>query len=104
MRKTAILIDITTKPGRRSDLRRLWDQHLRGRVEASAAQELYLVIEDEADPDVLHFVEIYNDEQEMQRNASAPWFSDYMAAASELLARTPSVRQGEPVWAKIAGC
>lgn len=38
MNKTAVIVTIRTKTGKRKQLRALWDEHLRGRVEASAAQ------------------------------------------------------------------
>src|SRR5690242_9691067 len=76
--KVAVLIKITTKPGQRAELRKLWDTHLSARVEDSPAQELYLVVEDAADPDALHLVEVYADPAQMARNAEAPWFADYL--------------------------
>jgi quinol monooxygenase YgiN len=100
MPKVAVLLRVTTKPGRREDLRTLWDTHLRARVESNRAQELYLVVEDAADPDTLHLVEVYGDRDEMTRNAQAPWFTEYMQAAGPLLAGPPTMATGEPVWAK----
>jgi quinol monooxygenase YgiN len=98
--KVAVIISITTQPGHRGDLWRLWDSHLRARVQDSAAQEAYLVVEDAADSDVLHLVEIYNDPAEMQVNAAATWFAAYMREAGPLLAGTPLMRTGTPVWSK----
>lgn len=104
MTKTAVIISIRTKSGKREQLRSLWDEHLRQRVEESSAQEGYLVVEDDNDPDVLHLVELYNDPAEMQRNASAPWFAAYMKEVQPLLAGRPAMATGVPVWSKgIAG-
>lgn len=100
MDRTAILITLRTGPGLRGKLRSVWDKHLRARVETCDAQELYLVVEDQADPDVLHLVEMYNDPQQAQANAAAPWFADYLAAAAPLLGGPPVMATGVPVWAK----
>jgi quinol monooxygenase YgiN len=100
MSKVAMLLRVTTKPGQRDELRKLWDTHLRARVEASNAQELYLVVEDAADPETLHLVEVYGDPDGVARNAQAPWFAEYMRAAGPLLAGPPTVASGRPVWAK----
>lgn len=100
MAKTAVIVSIRTKRGERTRLRSLWDEHLRARVEASDAQEAYLVVEDASEPDVLHLVEVYNDPGEMQRNASAPWFAEYMRKTAPLLAGPPVMVTGEPVWTK----
>jgi quinol monooxygenase YgiN len=61
---------------------------------------LYLVVEDAADPDALHLIEVYGDPDEMARTAQAPWFAEYLHAAGPLLAGPPSMATGEPVWAK----
>ena len=98
--KVAVIISIHTQPGKRAELRALRDEHLSHRVEASAAQEAYLVVEDSTDEDTLHLIEVYNDPQEMQRNATAPWFAAYMKKTAPLLAGPPTMRTGVPVWSK----
>jgi quinol monooxygenase YgiN len=98
--KVAVLLRVTTKPGQPDELCKLWDTHLRARVEGNSAQELYLVVEDAADPDTLHLIEVYADPDEMARNAQAPWFAEYLGAAGPLLAGPPTMASGAPVWAK----
>lgn len=100
MSKLAAIMSITTLPGRRDELRRLWQEHLQARVEQSAVQEFYLVVEDADDADTLHFVEVYADGAQMVANAEAPWFGAYLAAVKPLLAGPPRVATGRPVWAK----
>lgn len=100
MSKVAIIMKVTTLPGRRAELRELWDIHLRRRVETNSAQELYLVVEDAVDPDALHLIEVYGDPEEMARNAQAPWFAEYLNEAGPLLAGPATMATGEPVWAK----
>jgi len=102
MPNTAVIIRITTRPGQRAALRARWDEHLRARVEQSPAQALYLVVEDAADPDTLHLVEVYTDPAAMDRNAQAPWFAAYLAAVAPLLAGQPVMATGDLVWAKGA--
>lgn len=100
MDKIAIVVSIKAKPGRRDAVRTLWDSHLRARVEASPAQQMYLVVEDAEHPDTLHLIEVYNDPAEMQRNAAASWFADYMKQVGPLLAGPPAMISGAPVWSK----
>jgi quinol monooxygenase YgiN len=98
--KTALILTVRTLAGKRDALRALWEEHLRPRAEVNPAQELYLYCYDADDPDTIHIVEVYGDAAEMGRNASAPWFADYMRAAGPLLAGPPSIHTAEPVWAK----
>jgi quinol monooxygenase YgiN len=96
----AIVISIRTVSGKRAELRALWEEHLAPRVTASSVQQVYVVAEDAADADVLHLLEVYSDAQEMARNASQPWFAEYMKAAAPLLAGPPAMVSGAPVWVK----
>jgi hypothetical protein len=41
MTKVALFIKIKTKPGKRDEVRELWEKFLKGRAEAKDAQELY---------------------------------------------------------------
>ena len=59
------MIRIRVKPGGRDEWRSQWGEHLRARAEANPAQELYLVVDDAADADVVHLFELYGDPAEM---------------------------------------
>jgi len=100
MNKTALILTVRTKPGKRDELRALWNRQLRPRAETNDAQELYLDCYDAQDPDTIHMVEVYGDPQAMQSNASAPWFADYMRAAAPLLDGAPRMVTAAPQWAK----
>ena len=100
MRKTVLMLTVRTKPGKRDELRAVWDEHLRPRAEGNVAQELYVYCYDAQDPDVIHMIEVYGDPEEMQRNAEAPWFAEYMRVAAPLIAGPPRMVTAEPKWAK----
>lgn len=100
MAKTALILTVRTKPGRRDELRALWDEHLRPRAEENGAQELYLYCYDAHDGDLVHMIEVYGDPEEMQRNAQATWLAEYMRAAAPLIAGPPRMVTAEPKWAK----
>lgn len=59
------MIRIRVNPGRRDERRSLRGEHLRARAEADPAQELYLVLDDAADADVVHLFELYGDPAEI---------------------------------------
>jgi quinol monooxygenase YgiN len=98
----AAVITIRTLPGKRGELRALWEQHLAPRVLDSETQQLYVVVEDSGDHDVLHLLEVYSDGTQMARSGAQPWFAEYMAAAAPLLDGTPVMTSGLPVWVKPA--
>jgi quinol monooxygenase YgiN len=100
LNKIALVLTVRTQPGRRAEFESAWERHLRDRAARNDAQQLYLFCRDQNDDDTLRLVEVYSDPDEMTRNASAPWFADYMAEVGPLLAGPPEMVVAEPVWTK----
>jgi quinol monooxygenase YgiN len=100
MSKTALILTVHTQPGKRDELRALWDEQLRPRAEHNQAQELYLYCDDAADPDAIHIVEVYGDPDAIERNATAPWSAHYMRDSAPLIAGAPAMVTARPVWTK----
>jgi quinol monooxygenase YgiN len=98
--KVAVLVKTKTQPGKRDEVRRLWDVHLRPRVEVNAAQEVYFFCEDAHDADTFYLFEIYSDSDALSANAGSEWFAEYLQAVSPLLAGPGEVGIATPVWAK----
>lgn len=96
------MVKTKTQPGKRSEVRRLWDAHLRPRVEANPAQEVYVFCEDAQDADTFYLFEIYANAEAMGENAGAEWFAEYMRAVGPLLTDQSEVNNATPVWAKGA--
>lgn len=103
MAKLALFIKTKTQPGKRGEVRTLWEQHLKARAEANEAQESYAFCEDDQDPDTFYLFEIYRDREAFQRNATQPWFGEYMAKVGPLLAGPPQMGTATPVWTMGVG-
>ena len=95
-----MIIKTKTQPGKRAEVRTLWEQHLKGPLLDNDAQELYLFCEDNHDEDTFVLVELYSSEAELHKNAGAAFFSEYMQKVGPLLAGQPEVSMTTPVWAK----
>ena len=102
MAKVALFIKTKTKPGKRDDVRNLWEQYLKSRAEANTAQELYVFCYDNNDPDTFLLFEVYNDPAALDENAKSDWFASYMEKVGPLLDGMPEVNMTTPVWAKGA--
>jgi quinol monooxygenase YgiN len=98
--KVAVIVKTQTQPGKRDEVRRLWEVHLRPRVEANAAQEVYFFCEDTQDPDTFYLFEIYSDPDALSANAGSEWFAEYLQAVRPLLADRGEVGVATPVWVK----
>ena len=102
MSKLALFIKTRTKSGKRDDVHRLWEEHLKARAEANDHQQVYFFCCDNNDPDVFFLFELYDDASALQQNAQADWFANYMAEVGPLIDGPPEVHQGTPVWSKGA--
>ncbi len=100
MDKLAMLITTRTKPGKRDEVRRLYEEHLAPRALANDAQEVVVWSADLADPDVFHLFEIYRDAAAAEAAGQAPWFWEYLGLVGPLLDGQPEVRTASPSWMK----
>lgn len=100
MENMAMLITTRTRPGKRDEVRRLYEEHLAPRAAANDGQQLVVWAADHADPDVFHLFEIYRDAGAAEAAGQAPWFWEYLALVGPLLDGQPEVRTATPEWAK----
>lgn len=101
MEKLALFIKTTCQPGKRDEVRQLWEKHLKPRVVDSTAQEVYFYCYDDQDEDTLYIFELYGDREAFGAAAAAPWFQAYMQEAGPLIAAPPEVGITTPQWTKL---
>ena len=102
MSKLALVIKTTCQPGKRDQVRTLWEKHLKPGAIANDAQEVYFYCHDDQDENVLYLFEIYSDREAFGQAAQSPAFAGYMQEVGPLLAGEPQVGMATPLWAKGA--
>ena len=100
MNKTALFIRHQAQPGRRDDVRRVWEKHVKPRVEANAAHEAYFFCYDDNDPNVICVFQLYTDTASMQDFPSGAWYADYLSEVSQFIEAQPQISPATLVWAK----
>lgn len=103
MSKTALFIRHQAQPGRRDDVQRIWERHVRPRVEANPAHEAYYFCYDGSDPDVVCVFQLYSSEAAMQEFLSGSWYSTYLSEISQVVAAPPQISPASLIWAKPVG-
>ena len=96
--QVAIIVTTKTRPGKRDDVRRLYEELLAPRAVENDSQQVVVWCDDQQDDDTFHMFELYRDMAAMGTNAQAPWFAEYMARVGPLLAGEPSVAMLTPRW------
>ncbi len=100
MSKSALFIRHKALPGRRDEVRRIWEKHLRPRIAANAAHAAYAYCYDDADPDAICVFQLYDDKAGAPAFVQQPWFPAYEAEVAPLLAGGSEFRSATPVWVK----
>jgi len=102
MSKSALFIKHRAQPGRRDEVRRVWEKHLKPNIAGNPAHEAYFYCYDDNDPDVICVYQQYVDRASPQEFVKTPWYASYLDEVSPLLAGEPEIRTVTPVWAKRA--
>jgi quinol monooxygenase YgiN len=100
MSKAAVFITHRALPGKRDEVRRVWERHLQPNIAANAAHEAYFYCYDDNDPDAICVFQQYADRASSQNFLAAPWYAAYVSEVTPLLAGQPEIRAATLVWAK----
>jgi quinol monooxygenase YgiN len=100
MSKTALFIKHRALPGKRDQVRRIWERRLKLRVAANPSHEAYFYCYDDNDPDTIWVFQQYANHASSQEFLEAPWYAAYVNEVSPLLDGQPEVRVATPIWAK----
>jgi quinol monooxygenase YgiN len=100
MSKIALFIRHQAQPGRRDEVQRIWERHVKPRVQANPAHEAYFFCYDNSDPDVVCVFQLYTDEAAMQEFLSGSWYPAYLNEVSQVVAAPPQISPATLVWSK----
>ena len=102
MSKTALFIKQQALPGKRDEVRRVWEKYLRPSIISNTAHETYVYCYDDDDPDTICVFQLYASQVSSQEFLKAPWYAAYRKEVAPFLAGEPEIRTATPVWAKGA--
>ena len=102
MSKGALFIRHHAKPGRRDEVRRIWEKYARGYVAGSNGQLTYCYCYDDNDSDAIVVFQLHADPDSAQEFVKQPWFADYERETAALLAGPSEFRAATPQWVKGA--
>src|SRR5688572_6297130 len=100
MAQTALFVSHKAKPGRRDDVRRVWENHVKPHVQANPAHVAYYFCYDDQDPDVISVFQLYSDRDAMKAFIAGEWYPAYIEEVSRLVTEPPRVMPATLVWTK----
>ena len=100
MSKVALFINHKSMPGKRDEVRRVWERHMQPRIAQNKAHEAYLYCYNDNDPDSICVYQQYSDHKSSQAFLKTPSYADYLKEVEPLLAGDPEITAATPVWVK----
>jgi quinol monooxygenase YgiN len=99
---SALFIKHTAKPGKRDDVKRIWDKYVRSYVAGNDGQPAYFYCFDNGDPDTIMVFQLHASQDGGSEFTQQPWYEDYERETAELLAGPSEFRSASPQWIKTA--
>jgi quinol monooxygenase YgiN len=99
---TAFYVRHKARPGKRDELREVWEKYARDYIAAAGVQLAYFYCYDDNDPDVIVAFQLCTDRAGVDDFVKQLWFRDYEAETAALLAERSEYRAVTPVWTKGA--
>lgn len=100
MTRVALLIKHKTKPGKRDEVRAVWQRHMQPLITSNPAHEAYFYCLDDNDPDGIVAFQQYTDRASSQAFLKTDGYAAYLAEVEPLLQGPPEVLCLTPLWIK----
>ena len=98
----ALFIRHQALPGKRDEVRRVWERFVKPRAAANPAHHAYFYCYDKTDPDVILVYQQYPDAAASAEFMKGAWYQDYLAEVSRFVAKPPAITEADVMWAKSA--
>ena len=100
MAQAALFVRHKSRPGRRDDVRRVWEKHVKPHVQANPRHVAYYFCYDDQDPDTISVFQLYSDPDAMKDFMSGDWYPAYIEEVSRLVTEPPRIMPATLIWAK----
>ena len=100
MPKTALFIVHYALPGKRDDVKRVWEKYIKPRSIENPDHELYYYCYDNDDPDVIRVFQVYPDKSSQEKFLQGAWYPEYLNEIKPLVSRPPEINYATPEWVK----
>lgn len=101
MPSIALIIKHTTQPGKRDDVRRVWERYMAQAIAANPGHIAYFYCYGDADPDAIYAFQEYASAEASQAFLKTDSYSDYLQDVEPLLHGPPEVTTLTVMWSKL---
>ena len=98
----ALMIKHRTRPGKRDEVRNVWERHMASAITANAGHAAYFYCFDNTEPDSIWAFQQYVSIEASLEFLQTSSYAAYLKEVEPLLAGPPRVTALTPVWSKVA--
>jgi len=98
----ALIVKHQTLPGKRDEVRKVWERHMAPAIAANPGHIAYFYCFDNADPDSISAFQQYASAEASHEFLKTDSYAAYLKSVEPLLAGPPHVTALTPVWSKEA--
>lgn len=102
MMQIALIIKHKTQPGKRDEVRAVWERHMAPAVSSNPGHTAYYYCFDKTDPDSISAFQVYDSVESSQAFLATDEYAAYLGEVEPLLSGPPEVTALTPVWVKGA--
>jgi len=100
MTSLALIIKHKTQPGKRDEVRKVWERHMAPAVSANPGHSAYFYCFDNADPDAIVAFQQYVSAEAASDFLKTESYAAYLREVEPLLSGPPQVTTLTPMWSK----
>ncbi len=102
MASFALIVKHKTQPGKRDEVRKVWERHMASAISANPGHTAYFYCFDNADPDSIYAFQEYASEEASHDFVKTNSYAAYLKDVEPLLSGPPQVTALTPMWSKGA--
>jgi quinol monooxygenase YgiN len=102
MTNLALIIKHKTQPGKRDEVRKVWEKHMAPAVSRNPGHTSYFYCFDNSDVDSISAFQVYESAEASQEFLKTESYAAYLKEVETLLSGPPQVTALTPVWIKGA--
>ena len=96
----ALIIKHITQPGKRDEVRNVWQKHMAPAISANPGHTAYFYCFDNTEPDSIFAFQQYVNSEASQEFLQTSSYAAYLKEVEPLLAGPPQVTALTPIWTK----
>lgn len=102
MPKVALFIKVKAQPGKREEVKQLWEKYVKPHSESEQALDIGCYCYSLEDEDTICLFELISDPSVIKSTMQSDWFTAYQEELMPLLANPTEIITTDPIWVKGA--